>query len=125
MPERRSGVGEHPSVEVLSAYVDGTLEARERGDVETHLAACEECYELVTEVVASEEDIDAEGDVAPPAAPVTVSAGDGARVTRRRAASAAFAEGAAVHAAEVGDWCSCWFGGRGCGGSRCPTGMAR
>src|SRR5688572_17160809 len=72
MPERSGGVGEHPSVEVLSAYVDGTLDARERGDVETHLAACEECYELVTEVVASEEDIDAEGDVALPAAAVPV-----------------------------------------------------
>jgi hypothetical protein len=73
MPERSGGVGEHPSVEVLSAYVDGTLDARERGDVETHLAACEECYELVTEVVASEEDIDAIGQTPAPPAPPVVS----------------------------------------------------
>ncbi len=53
------GHGECPDVETLAAYADGTLDVRARGLVEAHLATCEDCYELVTEVATSQEMTDA------------------------------------------------------------------
>ena len=44
-----------PEIEMLGAYVDGTLDDRARGEVEAHVADCEECYELVAELVRSQE----------------------------------------------------------------------
>lgn len=73
MPEREDGgVSEHPSLEILSAYVDGRVDDRQRAEIEAHLAACEGCYELVKEVVLSQADIDA---VAPIAGLVDVPTG--------------------------------------------------
>src|SRR5687767_6639457 len=72
MPERSlNGASVHPDVETLAAYVDGTLEERPRGDVEAHIAECEDCYELVTEVMRSKHaDVgDLAADIAPTSEP--------------------------------------------------------
>jgi tetratricopeptide (TPR) repeat protein len=42
----------HPDLETLSSYVDGTLRDRAKANVERHVAECEECLELVREVMA-------------------------------------------------------------------------
>jgi hypothetical protein len=42
----------HPDLETLSSYVDGTLRDRAKADVERHVAECDECLELVSEVMA-------------------------------------------------------------------------
>src|SRR5688572_4062958 len=42
-----------PDPETLGAYVDATLSAVERGQIERHLADCEDCAELVAEMVAA------------------------------------------------------------------------
>jgi hypothetical protein len=56
MPERSpSKGGEHPTTEALAACVDRTLDERTRAEVETHLARCPECYELVTAVLRAVE----------------------------------------------------------------------
>jgi Putative zinc-finger len=41
----------HPDVETLAAFVDHMMDVRARGDVERHLAGCEECHEWVCDVV--------------------------------------------------------------------------
>jgi CHAT domain-containing protein len=48
------GAGAHPDLETLSAYVDGMLSVQERTDVEIHLTACDECFDLVSEVMAAQ-----------------------------------------------------------------------
>ena len=45
-----TATGAHPEHEALAGYIDGTLGHREEADVETHLAWCDECYAVVTEV---------------------------------------------------------------------------
>ena len=52
MPEWSPRGGAHPDLEALSAFVDGMATERERGDIETHLASCEDCFELVSEMIA-------------------------------------------------------------------------
>jgi anti-sigma factor RsiW len=60
VPEREDGgVSEHPSLEILSAYVDGRVDDRQRAEVEAHLARCEGCYKLVKEVVLTGAEIEA------------------------------------------------------------------
>ena len=46
---------------MLGAYVDGTLDDRARGEVEAHVADCEECYELLAELLRREEEVDKGG----------------------------------------------------------------
>ena len=41
--------GTCPNLETIAAYLDGRLSDRERERVTEHLAACEECYELLRE----------------------------------------------------------------------------
>jgi CHAT domain-containing protein len=48
MPDWSPHRGTHPDLETLSAYVDGVLVERVKADVETHLAFCEPCLDLVT-----------------------------------------------------------------------------
>ena len=56
MPEGPvGGHGDWPDVETLAAYADGALDVRARAEVEAHLADCDDCYELVMEVVRSQE----------------------------------------------------------------------
>lgn len=42
------------TLEVLAAFVDGTLDSHRRLDVQAHLASCESCYELVVEMLREE-----------------------------------------------------------------------
>lgn len=39
----------------LSAYVDGRIDARLREEIQAHLAECEECYDIVMELVRAQE----------------------------------------------------------------------
>jgi len=41
----------HPSDELLATYLDGSLSRSERRRVAEHVAACEDCYEIVSGVV--------------------------------------------------------------------------
>jgi hypothetical protein len=61
MPDRteRPSTGECLDPEVLSAYVDGKLDVRERAEVEAHLASCADCYEVMSEVLHIQEAIPA------------------------------------------------------------------
>jgi hypothetical protein len=61
MPDRtgRPSAGECLDPEVLSAYVDGKLDVRERAAVEAHLASCADCYEVMSEVLHIQEAIPA------------------------------------------------------------------
>jgi len=56
MPERsRSELhADCPDVETLGEYVEGTLEDR-RQEMEAHIATCEACYELASELLKNEE----------------------------------------------------------------------
>jgi tetratricopeptide (TPR) repeat protein len=45
----------HADDATIAAYVDGRLAPAERQQVEAHLAACDDCYELVSEVVLTED----------------------------------------------------------------------
>jgi cellulose synthase operon protein C len=61
MPEWSSGAGPtHPGMEMLSAFVDGTLNERQRHHIEDHVADCERCLHLVTEAVVLQQPIVAE-----------------------------------------------------------------
>jgi Putative zinc-finger len=51
----RPPVATHLEPDVVAAYVDGKLDRTLREHVQTHLAECDECYELVSEVVQTEE----------------------------------------------------------------------
>lgn len=42
----------------LAAFVDGTLDEVSRGRVLSHVASCPDCYELVTEVVLTESELE-------------------------------------------------------------------
>jgi CHAT domain-containing protein/tetratricopeptide (TPR) repeat protein len=53
MPDWNPNRGTHPDLETLSAYVDGVLVERAKADVETHLAFCEPCLDLVTDVMST------------------------------------------------------------------------
>lgn len=53
----RLSAGECLDPERLSAYVDGKLDARERAEVEAHLASCSDCYEVMNEVLRIQEAI--------------------------------------------------------------------
>ena len=64
-----NGVTPHPDLETLSAYVDGTLEDRARGEVEAHVAECEDCYELVSEVASATSDLPGSVPIPAPAPP--------------------------------------------------------
>jgi CHAT domain-containing protein len=46
-----AGAQGHPDPETLSAFVDGSLPESDKNGVVEHLAHCEECLELVTEVM--------------------------------------------------------------------------
>jgi hypothetical protein len=46
-------MGTHPDLETLSAYIDGELGSQLQADVEYHLASCELCLDLVSDVMAS------------------------------------------------------------------------
>jgi tetratricopeptide (TPR) repeat protein len=50
-----------PNLETLSAYVDGTVDRPERDAIETHLTACEECYDLVVETAHAVDQTQAAG----------------------------------------------------------------
>jgi tetratricopeptide (TPR) repeat protein len=93
------GVDGHPELEMLSAYVDGTLGDQERASVEAHVASCDECQELVSEVLhVMTDDARAAGAV-PEEAPATPVPAEPARVlpfTRRRWVWAAAGLGAAA-----------------------------
>jgi CHAT domain-containing protein len=54
MPDWSPYVGRHPDSETLSAYLDGMLVGRAKADIETHLASCEPCLELVSDMIATE-----------------------------------------------------------------------
>ncbi len=45
--------GSCPNLETVASYVDGTLEEPARAEVEAHIAECEDCYELVAELLHS------------------------------------------------------------------------
>ena len=51
---RLGGAADCIDAATLAAYVDGTLDAAGRSRVVAHLASCEDCYELVTEVIRTE-----------------------------------------------------------------------
>ena len=53
MPDWSPRLGTHPDLETLSAYVDGVLVEGVKADIEAHLAICEPCLDLVTNVMAS------------------------------------------------------------------------
>jgi hypothetical protein len=61
MPDRlgRLSTGECLEPEVLSAYIDGTLEVRERAEVEAHLADCSDCYDVLSDVLRIREEASA------------------------------------------------------------------
>ena len=44
----QKAAGEHPDADVLTAFAEGSLLARERETVMAHLAACAECREVVS-----------------------------------------------------------------------------
>jgi anti-sigma factor RsiW len=76
MPDwEERGVHDHPGIETLSAYVDGTLGDRERAAVEAHVADCEECLELVTEVMHVQPE-EAEAGAKPPGGGVVTPPGE-------------------------------------------------
>lgn len=56
---------------LLCDYVDGTLNAAQRGEAEAHLAGCEPCAELVRDAAAAVAFLDRTAEVDPPAALVT------------------------------------------------------
>jgi CHAT domain-containing protein len=66
MPEWSPRLGAHPDLETLSAYVDGVLAGRVKADVEAHLAACESCLDLVSDVAATADDSGAREDEGSP-----------------------------------------------------------
>jgi Putative zinc-finger/Tetratricopeptide repeat len=87
MPERtrRSSAGECLDSELLSAYIDRTLEARDRARVEAHLASCADCYDVMSEVLRIQETFSAarpEGDAARDASTVAVPPPDPDNVMR-------------------------------------------
>jgi hypothetical protein len=53
MPKWSAQLGTHPDLETLSAYIDGVLGRHPKADVEDHLASCEPCLDLVSDVMAS------------------------------------------------------------------------
>jgi hypothetical protein len=60
------GSAGHPDLEELAALVDGRLPALLAGRVRTHLADCEECYEVFAETLHLQEELredDASGEV--------------------------------------------------------------
>jgi anti-sigma factor RsiW len=67
--------GPHPDLETLAAYVDGTLDVPRRGEVARHLGDCDECHDLVAEVLKTEEILDSASDTPEPvpvAAPLPI-----------------------------------------------------
>ena len=54
-----------PGMETLAAFVDGTLSAAERRGAMAHLATCEACYEVVTETLHAQEELEEELEPAP------------------------------------------------------------
>jgi anti-sigma factor RsiW len=67
MPEPNvEQLGACPDLSLIAAYVDGRLTDSERESLHRHLALCDLCTELVTEVVAANA---MAMDVAPVAAP--------------------------------------------------------
>jgi anti-sigma factor RsiW len=70
-------LGPCPDLSVIAAYVDGRLSDSERDVLQRHLASCDLCIELVTEVVAANE-----MDLAPVVAPPALLARLAARVRR-------------------------------------------
>jgi anti-sigma factor ChrR (cupin superfamily) len=50
MPEWSPSAGAHPDLETLAAYADGAVSVREKAAVEAHLAGCEECFDVVSEL---------------------------------------------------------------------------
>lgn len=67
-PERRPGLmgsidsgGACPDPEMLSSYLDGTLDQTQRGKVEDHISRCEDCYFVVRETALALTDLAAEG----------------------------------------------------------------
>ena len=70
MPEPKvEQLGPCPDLSLIAAYVDGRLTDSERDSLHRHLALCDLCTELVTEVVAANA-----MDVAPVAAPRVAAA---------------------------------------------------
>jgi tetratricopeptide (TPR) repeat protein len=55
---RPGGAADCIDAATLAAYVDGTLDSAGRGRVVAHLASCEDCYELVAEVVRTETELE-------------------------------------------------------------------
>lgn len=53
-----------PTAEQLAAWVDGGLEGLERTTVEQHLLRCDQCRELVTEVIGMYVDLESGSDAA-------------------------------------------------------------
>lgn len=74
----------HPDEETLSSYVEGNLEGHQKDQVETHVASCEDCYELVTEVLRSlASDGEASGDATGQARPAPLPREKARRFGRR------------------------------------------
>jgi CHAT domain-containing protein len=53
MPEWSPSAGGHPDLETLAAFADGKVPVPERDAIVAHLAGCEDCFELVSELMAS------------------------------------------------------------------------
>ena len=69
-PQNTTTIAEDcPSVEDLAAYIDGTLDAKERARITEHLASCGECYSVYMESLQFELD-------SRPAEPVGVVEGE-------------------------------------------------
>jgi len=41
----------HPTLETIAAFLDGRLQGDQKAEVQAHLADCDECYEVFSEVV--------------------------------------------------------------------------
>jgi hypothetical protein len=56
---------DHPDLETLAAFVDGSLSAPERTEVVVHLDGCSQCYDFVVGIARAVEDERQEEDVVP------------------------------------------------------------
>lgn len=53
MPEWSPRAGAHPDLETLATFADGKVSVREKNAIVAHLAGCEQCFEVVSELMAA------------------------------------------------------------------------
>lgn len=70
-----------PDLETLAAFVDGTLAVPERRQVVVHLADCERCFEVTSETMHSEGELEEETE--PNTTPYSTTEGTALRFQRR------------------------------------------